>query len=126
MTTINIKKDLLTQILQNAASMHPREMLLLLRGKKSKDQITITEILIAPIAVHGHGFTGFQSHMLPMDFSLVGTVHSHPSGVLEPSLPDLHHSFGRIIMIVGFPYVDERHVAVFSHSKEKLLLKVTE
>ena len=126
MSTINIKKELLNQILQNAESMHPREMLLLLRGKRSKDQITITDVLIPPLAVHGRGFTGFQSHMLPMDFSLVGTVHSHPSGVLQPSLPDLHYSFGRVIMIVGFPYLDESHVAVFSHSKERLTLKITE
>jgi len=117
MSTVQIKKDLLRQILGNAASMHPREMLLLLRGKKNKDQITITDLLVPPLAVHGRGFTGFQAHMLPMDFSLVGTVHSHPSGALEPSLVDLHHSFGRIIMIVAFPYQNENNVAVFSHSK---------
>ena len=126
MSTVCIKKDLLGHILGNAASMHPREMLLLLRGKKSKDQITVTEVLVPPLAIHGRGFTGFQSQMLPIDFSLVGTVHSHPSGALEPSLADLHHSFGRVIMIVAFPYSSENNTAVFSHSKEKLMLKITD
>lgn len=124
MSTVLIKKEILDNILKNAALMHPREMLLLLRGKKGKNEITITELLVAPLAFHGRGFTGFQSHMLPMDFSLVGTVHSHPSGALQPSLVDLHHSFGRIIMIVAFPYQDVSNVAVFSHSKEKLTLKI--
>jgi proteasome lid subunit RPN8/RPN11 len=124
MSTVCIKKDILGHILGNAASMHPREMLLLLRGKKSKDQITVTDLLVPPLAIHGRGFTGFQTRMLPMDFSLVGTVHSHPSGALEPSLADLHHSFGRIIMIVAFPYLNENNVAVFNHSKEKLALKI--
>jgi len=124
MSMVYIKRDLVGHLLGNAASMHPREMLLLLRGKKSKDQITVTEVLVPPRAIHGKGFTGFQSQMLPIDFSLVGTVHSHPSGVLEPSLADLHHSFGRIIMIVGFPYLNQSNVAVFNHSKEKLALKI--
>jgi proteasome lid subunit RPN8/RPN11 len=124
MSTVYVKKDIFGHILENAALMHPREMLLLLRGKKSKDQITVTDLLVPPLAVHGRGFTGFQAHMLPIDFSLVGTVHSHPSGALEPSLADLHHSFGRIIMIVAFPYLSENNAAVFSHSKEKLVLKI--
>jgi proteasome lid subunit RPN8/RPN11 len=124
MSTVLIKKDVLNHVLRNAASMHPREMLLLLRGKKSKDQITITDLLVPPLAVHGKSFTGFQAHMLPMDFSIVGSVHSHPSGALEPSLADLHHSFGRIIVIIGFPYHNENNVAVYTHSKEKLALKI--
>jgi len=126
MSTVCIRRDLLNNVLNNAASMHPREMLLLLRGKKNKDEITVTELLVPPLALHGRGFTVFQSHMLPIDFSLVGTVHSHPSGVLQPSLADLHHAFGRIIMIVTFPYQNEYNVAVFNHSKEKLLLKIIE
>jgi proteasome lid subunit RPN8/RPN11 len=62
--------------------------------------------------------------MLPMDFSLIGTVHSHPSGVAKPSMADLHHSFGRIIMIVAFPYNNEENIAVYNHSGEKLTLKI--
>jgi len=126
MSTVCIKRDALNNILNNAASMHPREMLLLLRGKKSKNEITVTELLVPPLALHGRGFTVFQAHMLPIDFSLVGTVHSHPSGVLQPSLADLHHAFGRIIMIVTFPYQNENNIAVFNHSKEKLLLRIIE
>jgi proteasome lid subunit RPN8/RPN11 len=125
MIEVFIKREILDHIFQNAAAAHPREMILLLRGKISKNQATITDLLIPPLATHGRGFSGFQRYMLPMDFSIIGTVHSHPSGVTKPSLADLHHSFGRIITIVGFPYKDETNVAVFDHSSEKLTLKIT-
>jgi len=62
--------------------------------------------------------------MLPMDFSVVGTVHSHPSGNIQPSYVDLNHMVGRILMIVGYPFVDERNVAVYGSDGEKLALNV--
>jgi proteasome lid subunit RPN8/RPN11 len=124
MSEVLIKRDMLGYILQNAASVHPREMILLLRGKVSKNQVTITDLIIPPLPMHGRGFSGFQRYMLPMDFSIIGTVHSHPSGVTKPSMADLHHSFGRIIMIAGFPYKSEANVAVFNHSGEGLALRI--
>jgi proteasome lid subunit RPN8/RPN11 len=124
MLTVTIKREILDAILKNAATLHPREMLLLLRGKTSKNQATITNLIIPPMTTHGKGFTSFQPHMLPMDFSIIGTVHSHPSGVAKPSLEDLHHSFGKIIMIVAFPYASEGNVAVYNHTGENLLIEV--
>jgi proteasome lid subunit RPN8/RPN11 len=125
MSEVCIEREMLGYIFANAKAVHPREMILLLHGKKSKNQTTITDLVVPPLATHGKGFSGFQHHMLPMDFSLVGTVHSHPSGVAKPSLADLHHSFGRIIMIVAFPYDNEDNVAVYNHSGEKLRLKIS-
>ncbi|MEM2101914.1 MAG: Mov34/MPN/PAD-1 family protein [Candidatus Bathyarchaeia archaeon] len=124
-TSVQINQEILESILKNAASLHPREMMLLLRGKTKKDQVTVTDLIVPPFATHGKGFASFQPHMLPMDFSIVGTVHSHPSGVAKPSLQDLHHSFSKIIMIVAYPYQSDRDVSVFDHSGEKLVLKVT-
>ena len=49
--------------------------------------------------------------MLRVDFSIMGTVHSHPSGNLTPSVADLNHFFGKVFMIIGFPYVDVNNVA---------------
>jgi len=124
MNELVIKREALEHILKNASTVHPREMILLLRGKPSKNQITITDLIVPPLATHGKGFSGFQPYMLPMDFSIMGTVHSHPSGVAKPSLMDLHHSFGRVIMIVAFPYSNEENVAVYNHAGERLTLKV--
>lgn len=126
MSTVHVEREILNAILTNAAAVHPREMILLLRGKLSKNQFTVTDLIVPPLATHGKGFSGFHPHMLPMDFSLIGTVHSHPSGVAKPSLQDLHHAYGRIIMIVAFPYKNEENVVVYNHSGEKLTLNVTQ
>jgi proteasome lid subunit RPN8/RPN11 len=126
MSVVYVESEILNAILANATAVHPREMILLLRGKRNKNQFTVTDLIVPPLATHGKGFSGFHSYMLPMDFSLIGTVHSHPSGVAKPSLVDLHHSYGRIIMIVAFPYRNEEDVAVYDHSGEKLTLKITQ
>jgi proteasome lid subunit RPN8/RPN11 len=123
--TVSIRRDLLDAILAGANQLHPRESFLLLRGKKSKGTITVSDLIVAPFAVHGRGFASYPSHMLPMDFSIVGTVHSHPSGNTQPSNVDLNHLFGRVLMIVGYPYTDEQCVAVYDSDGEKLPLNVT-
>jgi proteasome lid subunit RPN8/RPN11 len=58
-----------------------------------------------------------------MDFSLVGTLHSHPSGSLMPSVTDLNHFFGNVLMIVGYPYADEENVAVYNRYGDRLFLQ---
>jgi proteasome lid subunit RPN8/RPN11 len=124
-TTVSIPRNLLDTILAGAKQLYPRESFLLLRGKKSKDTITISDLMVAPFSVHGKGFASYSPHMLPMDFSVVGTMHSHPSGNLQPSSVDLNHMFGRILMIVGFPYDDEQCVAIYGSNSEKLPLEIT-
>jgi hypothetical protein len=44
--------------------------------------------------------------MLPADLTVVGTVHSHPSGALHPSDADvrLFRSWGRRHLILGAPF----------------------
>ena len=123
--SVSIPRNLLDTILAGAKQLYPRESFLLLRGKKKKGVITISDLVIAPFATHGRGFASYPSHMLPMDFSIVGTVHSHPSGNIQPSSVDLNHLFGRVLMIVGYPFMDERCVAVYGSDGEKLTLNVT-
>jgi proteasome lid subunit RPN8/RPN11 len=124
-STIIISFELLDAIFESGRRHYPREALLMLRGKKSKDIIEIVDLVIPPFSIHGHGFADFPFHMLPMDFSMVGTVHSHPSGNVNPSAVDLNHFFGRIMMIVGYPFKDEQNVAVYNSEGKRLQLKVT-
>jgi proteasome lid subunit RPN8/RPN11 len=124
-TTVQLPKDLLDAIFAGAKQLYPRESFLLLRGKKTKGVLYVSDLILAPFAVHGEGFADFSPYMLPMDFSIVGTVHSHPSGNIEPSHVDLNHFFGRVLMIVGFPFEGEGCVAVYDSNGEKLPLQVT-
>jgi proteasome lid subunit RPN8/RPN11 len=123
--TVSIDHELLQTIFEGARRLYPRETILLLRGKKKKNHITVSELVIPPLANYGQGFAQIRLHMLPMDFSIVGTAHSHPSGNLTPSPADLNHFVGLILMIVGFPFKDEKNVAIYNRAGEKLTLQVT-
>jgi proteasome lid subunit RPN8/RPN11 len=123
--TVSISAELLQGILEGSRSLYPRESILLLRGKKSKSMTEVLELIIPPLATYGQGFSSFPLHMLPMDFSIVGTVHSHPSGNVLPSPADLNHFFGNILMIVGFPFTDAKNVVAYNRNGEKLELQVT-
>jgi proteasome lid subunit RPN8/RPN11 len=122
---VSMSQELLDSIFEGAKRLYPRETILLLRGKKAKDALRIVDLVIPPLATYGHGFANYPLHLLPMDFSLVGTVHSHPSGNKTPSDVDFNHFFGRILMIVGFPYASQQDVAVYNSHGEKLPLLVT-
>ncbi len=122
---VSMSQELLDSIFEGAKRLYPRETILLLRGKKAKDALRIVDLVIPPLATYGHGFANYPLHLLPMDFSLVGTVHSHPSGNKTPSDVDFNHFFGRILMIVGYPYASQQDVAVYNSHGEKLPLLVT-
>jgi len=125
-TTVSIDHELLMTIFEGARRLCPRETILLLRGKKKKNMITISELVVPPLANYGQGFAQIRLHMLPMDFSIIGTAHSHPSGNLSPSPADLNHFIGVVLMIVGFPFKDEKNVAIYNRAGEKLALQVPE
>ncbi|HYY47553.1 MAG TPA: Mov34/MPN/PAD-1 family protein [Thermoplasmata archaeon] len=104
-----IARKTLRMILEASRDMHPREFGAILRAEEG----TITELLLVPGTVSGKRHAIFQLHMLPADFAVVGTVHSHPSGVCEPSDEDLalFNKFGGIHLIVGYPYQEENWAA---------------
>ena len=125
-TVVQLPSEILQAIYAGAKQLYPRESFLMLRGKKSKGIIYVSDLILAPFAVHGEGFAQFNPYMLPGDFSLIGTVHSHPSGNILPSHVDMNHFFGRILMIVGYPFEGEGCVAVYDSNGDKMSLRITE
>ena len=116
-----IARQVVDSLLTFSRLQHPREGILLLRGKrKHKDVLQVDSIVIPPNAVHGDGFSSFSWTMLPIDLSFVGVAHSHPSGHAVPSHQDLLHATGRIMVIVGYPYSDERDLRVYDLNGREL------
>ncbi|HEY5606041.1 MAG TPA: Mov34/MPN/PAD-1 family protein [Thermoplasmata archaeon] len=117
----SIAKRTLRMILEASRDMHPLEFGAILRA----DSGTITELLLLPGTVSGERHAIFQMHMLPPDFHVVGTVHSHPSGVCEPSDEDLalFNKFGGIHLIVGAPY-DGSSWAAWTNKGQRVSIKV--
>jgi proteasome lid subunit RPN8/RPN11 len=123
-TGVTISQELLKPLLESAREAYPNEIVLLLRGRQQKENIEITDLIIPPLATKGMGFASFPAQMLPMDFSLLGSAHSHPSGALHPSTHDLNHAFGKVIMIIGYPFQSIDNVVVYNHSGVKIQLQV--
>jgi proteasome lid subunit RPN8/RPN11 len=119
-----IDSELLTAILESGKSLYPKETVLLLRGKKQKDAIRVSDLLIPPLVSHGRHSAYTPLHMLPVDFSIMGTLHSHPSGNLTPSSTDLNHFFGKVLLIIGFPFADASNIAAYDRDGKKLRLEI--
>ncbi|WXG44117.1 MAG: Mov34/MPN/PAD-1 family protein [Promethearchaeati archaeon SRVP18_Atabeyarchaeia-1] len=111
--SVLITRSVIDSILTYAKVQHPREGILLLSGRIDSDGIQVDEVIVPPLAVHGYGFSSFPFQMLPIDLSVVGTAHSHPSGVLRPSVEDLNHFYGRVMVITAYPYDSESQIAVY-------------
>ena len=92
---VSMNAELLNSIFEGKKRLHPKVMVLLPRGKERKNKIRVSDLVVPPLAVCGYGFANIPFHRLPMDFSVVDTVHSHPSGNIKPSSVDLNHFFGR-------------------------------
>ena len=108
-----VERAVVESILSYAQILHPRESILLLKGKVDKHKLVINDTQLPPFATHGKTFSAFPLHRLPIDFSVMGVAHSHPSGALRPSVTDLNKFYGRIMVITAYPYQSESNLAVF-------------
>ena len=117
---VRFEKSVADSILSYAIGAYPKEAILLLRGRTEKDVILINDVLIPPLATHGSGFSSFPHMMLPMDLSVMGVSHSHPSGHLEPSIHDLNHFYGKIMVITAYPFQSYGDIGVFNSHGNRL------
>jgi proteasome lid subunit RPN8/RPN11 len=70
-----------------------------------RDGTVITDVLLAPGTKTNPVSAEFNPSYMPNDVKSVGSVHSHPNGVLRPSDADLAtFSRGQVHIIVGAPY----------------------
>ena len=125
-----ITRRALDSALASARSAYPNEFGGVLRADPPG---VISELLLLPGTTAGRRHANFQLYMLPADLTVVGTIHSHPSGALHPSDADvrLFRSWGRRHLIVGAPYGpgswraydgngEETHVEVVASPREAL------
>jgi proteasome lid subunit RPN8/RPN11 len=122
-TVSRIKKETLEFILGAARSSHPREFAGVLRAEGG----AITTVLLLPGTLSSDESALLRLHMLPIDPSARGTVHSHPSPDPSPSPADfqLFDKFGSVHLIVAFPY-DLNSWRAYNHRGEEIELEVVE
>ncbi len=115
-----VERAVVDSILSYAQMFHPRESILLLKGKIDKKKIVVTDVQIPPLATHGSTFSAFPLSRLPIDFSVIGVAHSHPSGALRPSITDLNKFYGRIMLITAYPYQSEQNIIILDRKGQPL------
>lgn len=119
-TPRTITRRVLDSALASAASAFPNEFGGVLRADPPG---TISELLLLPGTTAGRRHANFQLYMLPADLTVVGTVHSHPSGALHPSDADiqLFRTWGLRHLILGRPFGPGAWRAYDSNGRETRL-----
>ena len=119
-----ITEKCLELILESAKSTYPNEFGGLLRIDAIRKD-TIIEIMILPGTISGDSHAIFRLHMMPIDFSIVGTVHSHPSYSARPSDADLQlfRKHGKVHIIAATPY-DKTSWKAYEYNGEEIELKI--
>lgn len=108
---IGIAAETLAFALDAAEDSHPNEYMGLLRGEKAakfeldQNGLLITDILFIPGTTSNSESATLKSNMVPTGVRTVGSIHSHPNGVLRPSETDLEtFGSGKVHIILGAPY----------------------
>ncbi len=116
-----IDRETLDFIFAASRSSHPREFIGVLRAGEG----VVKEVLLLPGTLSSNDSAILRLHMLPIDPSACGTVHSHPSPSASPSGADLalFSKFGYVHIIVAFPY-DERSWKAYDHKGDHITLEV--
>ena len=96
-----IARDALKFILEVSASSHPKEF----AGMLYETDQVITDVDV-PITQSSNVSAVMDLFVVPVNTHRVGSVHSHPSGALQPSDADIRMfmSTGDYHIIVGRPY----------------------
>jgi proteasome lid subunit RPN8/RPN11 len=110
-----IARDTIDFALSAAADTHPDEYMGFMRGTPARefdlpetihpDDYVITDVLVIPGTTSNPVSATVKSNMIPNDMRTVGSIHSHPNGVLQPSDEDLQtFGSGSVHVIMGAPY----------------------
>jgi proteasome lid subunit RPN8/RPN11 len=120
-----ITQKCLDLIVESSKSNYPQEFGALLRVDLA-DKDTIIELVLLPGTVSGNSHAIFRLHMLPVDYSVVGTVHSHPSSIARPSSADLDlfNHFGKIHIIVGVSAFNDTNWKAYDYNGNLISVEV--
>jgi len=116
-----IDKEALEFILAASKSCHPKEFAGVLRANGD----TISEVLLLPGTLSSGKSAVLRFHMLAIDSTARGTIHSHPVPNAFPSRDDLalFDKFGEVHIIMAYPYTADSWKA-YNHRGEPIELEV--
>ncbi len=116
MKVFGIKKATLKMAMEVAKDTYPKEFAAMMRAMDG----VITELLFLPGTIGADRSATIPLYMKPIDFSIVGSLHSHPSPYPVPSKADLamFSRTGDVHIIVAYPYTMDSWKAYNRDGKE--------
>ena len=98
-----IKKETLEMIIHAAKNTYPKEFIGLLGSRLENNVI---DELILTHSEYGDSTSSIYMDSKPVDNSIIGSVHSHPTNSNNPSDEDIHSfpKFGKIHLIISYPF----------------------
>jgi proteasome lid subunit RPN8/RPN11 len=120
METFYIRRAAFEFILEAARNVYPKEFSGLLRGEKN----LITESLVIPLTTYGNKFATTRFDMIPIDHTIIGSVHSHPSSNFTPSSADLRYfgRLGKVHLIIKYPHEKLADIAAYDRDGKRVEL----
>lgn len=110
---LGIAEETLAFAREAATDAHPNEYMGILQATDAseiddlhrEDGILITDVMVVPATKSSPTRATVRRNLVPNDRRTVGSVHSHPNGVLRPSDED-RNTFGSgvVHIILGAPY----------------------
>ncbi len=108
---LGIAEGALSFALEASRDAYPNEYMGYLRGEEARnlgldrDGLVISDVLVMPGTESNSVSATVKTSTVPNDIRAVGSVHSHPNGVLRPSDTDLGtFQKGTVHIIIGAPY----------------------
>jgi len=110
---VGVAREALEFALEASEDAHPNEYMGFLRGTPTekidadlaRSGYVVTDVLVIPGTSSSPTSATVRSNLVPNDRRTLGSIHSHPNGVLRPSDEDLA-TFGKgtVHVIAGAPY----------------------
>ena len=120
-----ITRRLLRELLHAASCVYPNEFISMLSISEKNNRV-ISSFVVLP-AQFGRAHAQLHTEFLPMDDTIVGTVHSHPSSSVRPSSQDTStfSRLGNVHLFLGFPF-NESDVAAYDGRGKRIFFEIVE
>ncbi|MDD3083961.1 MAG: Mov34/MPN/PAD-1 family protein [Candidatus ainarchaeum sp.] len=118
-----IKKNLINDIIQSSKNYLPEEFLCFLSGNEEKKEIN--EIVLIPTQ-NGNDYSSINIYNMPIDKTIIGSLHSHPNGLPIASKADkkFFERF-KINIIIGITQVETK-INAYDNKSNKINIKIVD